>query len=64
MMEKVYCKDCKHIRKPAGSMYEPHPRSICMAAEKTDYVTGDVHHRECRTVNGDGQCLMFEKESK
>ena len=56
------CKDCRFICKPAGSMYEPHPESICTSLEsmKTDFVTGGFYPAKCKDINLTGECPLFQ----
>lgn len=61
-MRIVYCRDCKHICKPAGALYEPHPDSICLSNEThhRDYVIGVRVASKCKEINDGGNCLWFE----
>jgi hypothetical protein len=60
----VFCKDCKHICKPSGALYEPHPESICLSkhTQHWNYVTGDREKGKCKDINCNGECLWFEKK--
>ena len=62
---KVFCKDCIHIIKPAGAMYEPHPESICLSPNsiRPNFVTGKVGAAKCKDINPDGMCKFFEFEN-
>jgi hypothetical protein len=56
------CKDCHFICKPAGSMYEPHPESICLSpkAMRTNFVTGAFYQAKCKDINLTGECSLFQ----
>jgi hypothetical protein len=58
----AYCKDCVFICKPCGALYEPHPESICMAADEINFVTGEMEHLLCEDVNIDGKCGFYYSE--
>lgn len=60
-----YCKDCIHIVKPAGALYEPHPESICMNPSflTMNFVTGEYIGPLCKSINKDGKCPGFNKQS-
>lgn len=56
-----FCKDCKHILKPAGALYMPHPESICFASQVLDPVTGESRHLLCKDQNKDADCSLFKE---
>jgi hypothetical protein len=57
--EKVFCKDCQHIIKPSGALYEPHPESICNNSMVMDYVIGERKRIQCKAKNTVGICVDF-----
>lgn len=57
----AYCKDCEFICKPSGALYEPHPESICLAADEVNFVTGKIEHLLCQDVNIKGKCRFYSE---
>jgi hypothetical protein len=58
----VYCKDCLHIVKPIGAVYEPHPDSICATTELINYVTSKPRHESCKYKNANGMCKDYKQK--
>lgn len=57
----VFCKNCAHVCKPTGAMYEPHQDSICLANKLVSFVTGDSFSIPCKEINMDGKCIYFKR---
>ncbi len=62
-MEIRICKDCLHIVKPSGALYQPHPNSICGDSRSlfVNFVTGEICHHLCTEININGSCEWFNK---
>lgn len=59
------CARCKHIQKPSGLFYEPHPEPICLNSWflYRDYVTGGFIHPLCKDRNRFGCCDGYEESN-